>query len=101
METPTATRIWHDLHYRHTEPATHPKMWRPFIEIDPFNSQNRVAGHIQFIGGDEYGALAISHVNDRPAHPVHQGYAQGSLPFPQGRFLGAARRAGGIRLSKR
>lgn len=81
MDTPTATRIWHDMHYRHTEPATHPKMWRPFIEIDPFNLQNRVAGHIQFIGGDEYGALAISHVNDRPAPQFIKVTPKAAYPF--------------------
>lgn len=81
MDTPTATRIWHDLHYRHTEPGTHPKMWRPFIEIDPFNPQNRVAGHIQFIGGDEYGALAISHVNDLPAPQLIKVTPKAAYPF--------------------
>ena len=81
MDTPAATRIWHDLHYRHTEPATHPKMWRPFIEVDPFNPQNRVAGHVQFIGGDEYGALAISHVNDRPAPQFIKVTPKAAYPF--------------------
>lgn len=81
MHTPAATRTWHDLHYRHTEPATHPKMWRSFIEIDPFNPQNRVAGHIQFIGGDEYGALAISHVNDRPAPQFIKVTPKAAYPF--------------------
>ena len=81
MDTPTATRIWHDLHYRHTEPATHPKMWRPFIEVDPFNPQNRVAGHVQFIGGDEYGALAISYVNDRPVPQFIKVTPKAAYPF--------------------
>lgn len=81
MDTPTATRIWHDLHYRHTEPATHPKMWRPFIEVDPFNPQNRLAGHIQFIGGNEYGALAISHVNDREAPQFIKVTPKAAYPF--------------------
>ncbi len=81
MNTPAATRIWHDLHYRHTEPGTHPRMWRPFIEVDPFNPENRVAGHIQFIGGDEYGALAISHVNDRPAPQFIKVTPKAAYPF--------------------
>lgn len=81
MELPAATRTWHDLHYRHTEPTTHPRMWRPFIEIDPFNPQNKVAGHIQFTGGDEYGALAISHVNDRPAPQFIRVTPKASYPF--------------------
>ena len=79
--TPAATKIWHDLHYRHTEPATHPRMWRPFIEVDPANPQNRVVGHIQFIGGDEYGALAISHVNDRPAPQFIKVTPKAAYPF--------------------
>ena len=79
--TPAATKIWHDLHYRHTEPETHPRMWRPFIEVDPANPQNRVAGHIQFIGGDEYGALAISHVNDRPAPQFIKVTPKAAYPF--------------------
>ena len=81
MDTPAATKIWHDLHYRHTEPATHPRMWRPFLEVDPVNPQNRVAGHIQFIGGDEYGALAISHVNDRPAPQFIRVTPKAAYPF--------------------
>ena len=81
MVTPAATRIWHDLHYRHTVPATHPRMWRPFIEVDPFNPQNRVAGHIQFIGGDEYGALSITHVNDRPAPQFIKVTPKAAYPF--------------------
>lgn len=81
MDTPAATRIWHDLHYRHTEPATHPRMWRPFLDVDPFNPQNRVAGHVQFIGGDEYGALAITHVNDRPAPQFIKVTPKAAYPF--------------------
>ena len=56
-------------------------MWRPFIEVDPVNPQNRVAGHIQFIGGDEYGALAISHVNDRPAPQFIKVTPKAAYPF--------------------
>ena len=56
-------------------------MWRPFIEVDPFNPQNRLAGHIQFIGGDEYGALAISHVNDRPAPQFIRVTPKAAYPF--------------------
>ena len=81
MVTPAATRVWHDLHYRHTEPSTHPRMWRPFIEVDPFNPPNRVAGHIQFIGGDEYGALSITHVNDRPAPQFIKVTPKAAYPF--------------------
>ena len=81
MDTPVATRIWHDLHFRHTDPVSHPKMWRPFVEVDPFNPQNRVAGHIQFIGGDEYGALALSHVNDRPAPQFIKVTPKAAYPF--------------------
>ncbi len=81
MDTPAATRIWHDLHYRHTEPETHPRMWRPFLEVDPFNPQNRVAGYVQFIGGDEYGALSITHVNDRPAPQFIRVTPKAAYPF--------------------
>ena len=81
MTTPNATRVWHDLHYRHTEPTTHPRMWRPFIEVDPFNPGNKLTGHIQFIGGDEYGALAISHVNDRPAPQFIKVTPKAAYPF--------------------
>ena len=58
---------WHDSHYQHTTPETHPKRWRPFIEIDPFNPDNRLQGHIQVAAGDEYGCLMIQSVNDTPA----------------------------------
>ena len=81
MNAPNATRIWHDLHYRHTEPATHPKMWRRFVEVDPFNPGNKLTGHVQFIGGDEYGALAISHVNDRPASQFIRVTPKAAYPF--------------------
>ena len=81
MVTHASTRIWHDLHYRHTEPSTHPRMWRSFIEVDPFNPSNRVAGHIQFIGGDEYGALSITHVNDQPAAQFIKVTPKAAYPF--------------------
>ena len=81
MDTPVATRIWHDLHYRHTEPESHPRMWRPFLEIDPLNPANRLAGHIQIAGGDEYGALAITHVNDRPAPQFIKVTPKAAYPF--------------------
>jgi hypothetical protein len=51
------------------------------MEIDPFNPQNRVAGHIQFIGGDEYGALSISQVNDRPAPQFIKVTPKAAYPF--------------------
>ena len=79
--TNNPTRIWHDIHYRHTTPESNPKAWRPFIEIDPFNPQNRVAGNVQFTGGDEYGALAITHVNDRPAPQFIRVTPKAAYPF--------------------
>ena len=61
------TRAWHDSHYQHTDKDTHPHRWRHFIEIDPFNPENRVEGYVQMSGGDEYGTLDIQEVNGRPA----------------------------------
>ena len=60
-------RNWHDNHYERTTPDSHQGRWRRFIEIDPFNPENRLEGHIQMQGGDEYGTLAIQTVNGRPA----------------------------------
>ena len=34
---------------------------------DPYNTDNFLTGWIQMTGGDEYGTLLISEVNDRPA----------------------------------
>jgi hypothetical protein len=51
------------------------------MEIDPFNPQNRVDGHVQFIGGDEYGALAISHVNGRPVPQFIKVTPKAAYPF--------------------
>ena len=76
-----ATKIWHDLHFRHTGPESHPKMWRPFLEVDPLNPGNKMAGHIQIIGGDEYGALAITQVNDRPAPQFIKVTPKAAYPF--------------------
>ena len=56
MTTLQTTRTWHDNHYEHTTPDSHYGRWRQFIEIDPFNPENRMEGHIQMQGGDEYGA---------------------------------------------
>ncbi len=81
MLTSSATRIWHDLHFRHTEPESHPKMWRPFMEIDPFNLGNKMTGYIQIVGGDEYGALAITHLNDRPAPQFIKVTPKAAYPF--------------------
>ena len=81
MDTPETTKIWHDIHYRHTEPASHPKYWRPFMEIDPINPDNKMAGHIQIVGGDEYGALSITHVNDRPAPQFIKVTPKAAYPF--------------------
>ena len=84
MDAPEITRIWHDLHYRHTTPESHPKLWRPFLEIDPLNPGNRVAGHIQIVGGDEYGALSITEVNGRPAPQFLKVTPKAAYPFHKG-----------------
>ena len=84
MDAPEITRIWHDLHYRHTTPESHPKLWRPFLEIDPLNPGNRVAGHIQIVGGDEYGALSITEVNGLPAPQFLKVTPKAAYPFHKG-----------------
>ena len=63
-------KSWHDSHYDQTTPDSHPNRWRPFIEMDPFNPDNRLQGHIQMTGGEEYGSLIIQEVNGKPA-PQH------------------------------
>lgn len=84
MNAPETTRIWHDIHYRHSTPESHPKLWRPFLEIDPLNPGNRVAGHIQIVGGDEYGALSITEVNGRPAAQFIKVTPKAAYPFHKG-----------------
>ena len=84
MDTPESTRIWHDIHYRHTTPESHPKLWRPFLEIDPLNPGNRMGGYIQIVGGDEYGALAITEVNGRPAPQFIKVTPKAAYPFHKG-----------------
>ncbi len=81
MDIPTSTKIWHDIHFRHTTPESHPKLWRPFMDIDPLNPDNKVAGQIQIVGGDEYGALSITQVNDRPAPQFIKVTPKAAYPF--------------------
>ena len=75
------TRNWHDIHFQHTTPESHPKRWRPFIEIDPFNPDNRLEGHIQLHGGDEYGTLTIQRVNGKPAEQLIVVTPKTTYPF--------------------
>ena len=72
---------WHDAHYQHTTPESHPKRWHPFIEIDPFNPENRLQGHIQLSGGEEYGALLIQEVNGQPAPQLIMVTPKTTYPF--------------------
>ena len=74
-------RNWHDNHYEHTTPDSHQGRWRQFIEIDPFNPENRLEGHIQMQGGDEYGALAIHTVNGKPAPQFIRTMPKTTYPF--------------------
>ncbi len=74
-------RNWHDNHYEHTTPDSHQGRWRPFIEIDPFNPENRLEGHIQIQGGDEYGTLAIQTVNKKPAPQFINTMPKATYPF--------------------
>ena len=61
-------RAWHDTHYAHTSPDTKPSAWQRFTNMqDPYNTGNFVTGWVQMIGGDEYGNLVITEVNERPA----------------------------------
>ena len=41
------TRQWHDNHYEKTTPETHPQHWRRFIDVDPFNPENRGSTQLQ------------------------------------------------------
>ena len=75
------TRQWHDAHYEQTSPESHPNHWRKFIETDPFNPGNRVLGHIQMRGGDEYGSLEIQEVNGSPAPQRITVTPKASYPF--------------------
>ena len=74
-------RNWHDNHYERTTPDNHPGRWRRFIEIDPFNPKNRLEGHIQMQGGDEYGTLAIQTVNGKPAPQFIRTMPKATYPF--------------------
>ena len=75
------TRNWHNNHYEHTTPDSHQSRWRQFIEIDPFNPENRLEGHIQMQGGDEYGTLAIHTVNGEPAPQFIRTMPKTTYPF--------------------
>ena len=75
------TRQWHDNHYEKTNPETHPQHWRRFIDIDPFNPENRVEGYIQMKGGDHYGALDIREVNGKTALQFLTVTPKTSYPF--------------------
>ena len=58
------TRVWHDNHYRSTDPEQKPNAWDYFVNVDdPYNPGNHVTGYVQRVGGDEYGTLILSHVN--------------------------------------
>ena len=74
-------RTWHNNHYEHTTPDSHQSRWRQFIEIDPFNPENRLEGHIQMQGGDEYGTLAIHTVNGEPAPQFIRTMPKTTYPF--------------------
>ena len=74
-------RNWHDNHYEHTTPDSHQGRWRQFIEIDPFNPENRLEGHIQMQGGDEYGTLAIHTVNGMLAPQFIRTMPKTTYPF--------------------
>ena len=74
-------RNWHDNHYERTTPDSHQGRWRQFIEIDPFNPENRLEGHIQIQGGDEYGTLAIQTVNKKPAPQFIRTMPKATYPF--------------------
>ena len=76
-----AVTNWHDNHYERTTPDSHQGRWRRFIEIDPFNPENRLEGHIQMQGGDEYGTLAIQTVNGQPAPQFIRTMPKATYPF--------------------
>ena len=59
---------WHNNHYANTDPIAYPGKWQHFINMhDPYNTDNFITGYIQRVGGDEYGNLYITEVNDKPA----------------------------------
>ena len=73
---------WHAGHYRYTTPEDNSKAWKRFISLDKFASPpNKLAGYIQVTGGDEYGALWITEVNDRPAPQYIRCTPKASYPF--------------------
>lgn len=45
------------------------KDYNEFSEVDPFNPQNRVSGYISRKPNEFYGALVITHINDKPVNP--------------------------------
>jgi len=55
-----------------------------FEEIDPYNPQNRVRGYINRSGNSKYGALWITHVNDRECPQMIWGTPK--MHYPQNFF---------------
>jgi len=52
-----------------------------FDEIDPYNPQNRVRGYVNRRQGQLYGALYITHVNDKPQYQLIYSAPKQHYPF--------------------
>ena len=74
------------MHYAHTTPETKPGSWQKFSNLqDPYNTENFLTGWVQMIGGDEYGNLVISEVNESPAPQRIQATPKTSYPYRRDR----------------
>ena len=83
---PHDTKIWHDIHYRHSTPESNPGWWDHFEDLeDPFNPGNTLTGYVQRVGGNEYGALEITHVNGREAPQRYLATPKASYPYHRDR----------------
>ena len=77
---------WHDVHYAHTSPETKPGAWQKFTNLqDPYNTGNFLTGWVQMIGGDEYGNLVISEINETPASQRIRATPKTAYPYRRDR----------------
>lgn len=74
-------KSWHDAHFLRTTPITHPRRWKRFNVTDRYNNGNRLTGHIQVKGGDEYGAMHIQTVNGELASQYVVATPKAAYPF--------------------
>ena len=78
-----SVKNYNALWYERTDPTTHPRHWRRFVELDIFSDPpNRVEGYVCLRPTDQYGALLITEVNGRPApQPLILATPKAAYPF--------------------